>query len=215
MSREELEQAVALLYRRFREETVPEGDLTKMISLTLNWAKPSQAPHLLARAVQAGLLEHREDGFEITFDPAEVDLPFGFKPPGSLFEEDEMPDATPANASADAPADEASPAPDPSAEDPEEHPGTATAAAAAGQTIGSGDRPLLEDLLDLLAEHGGGDRKVAVAAVNNKQDKLGGKVTMEAAALIVVAEEGLEVHDPACQVLEDLGVEPPVTTRGA
>lgn len=211
MSREELEQAIALLYRRFREPTVPETDLTKMISLTLNWAKPSQAPHLLARAVQAGLLKRREDGFEITFDPAEVDLPFGFKPSDGLFVETEMPAAEPA---AEASAPPASEADDDAGPSEEEHPGQATAAAAAGESTGEEDGPLLEELLDLLAERDG-DRKAAVAAVNNKQDALGGKVSMEAAALIVAAEAGLAVQDPALRVLDELGVEPSETARRA
>ncbi len=209
MSQEALEQAVALLYRRFREPVVPETELTKMISLTLNWAKPSQAPHLLARAVRADLLERHEDGFKITFDPAEVELPFGFKPPDALFEETEMPEPTAptdtGTQDGSAPAGQADKATSAAAGGT----GSTPVTPAAAETVDQGDRPLVEELLDLLAEHGGGDRKAAVASVNNKQDALGGKVSMEAAALIVAAEEGLAVDELALRVLDDLGVEPP------
>lgn len=209
MSQEALEQAVALLYRRFRDPVVPETELTKMISLTLNWAKPSQAPHLLARAVQAGLLERHEEGFEITFDPAEVELPFGFKPPEALFEETEMPEAT---ASTGTGSDAGDASGGPTAKAAQGSPGetaSTTEDAPAVETRDQGKRPLVEELLDLLAEHGDGDRKAAVASVNNKQDALGGKVSMEAAALIVAAEAGLPVDELALRVLEDLGVQPP------
>lgn len=209
MSQEELEQAVALLYRRFRDPVVPETELTKMISLTLTWAKPSQAPHLLARAVRAGLLERHEDGFEITFDPGEVELPFGFKPSDGLFEETPMPAAT---ATADTGTDDASTSGGPTTETVQESPGetvSATEDVPAGETLDQGQRPLVEELLDRLAEHGDVDRKAAVASVNSKQDALGGKVSMEAAALIVAAEDGLAVDELALRVLEDLGVDPP------
>ena len=198
MSRD-LEQAVALLLRRFREPVVPEKDLVKAISLTLGWTKPSNAPHLIARAVRAGLLEQTANGLKATIDPNAIDVPFGFRPPEALFAQTEPLDAVAAAPAASAPAaasagvtDEPAATPDPS--------GTAQPAPI---TLPK-DRPLLEGLLDDLAAVLGGDRQAAVAEVNAKQQALDGAITLDACALLVAAEHGIELGDRPAELLAAL-----------
>lgn len=82
----ETEQALAVAFRRFKDDTVPRDDLVKAMSLELDWTKPSRAENLLDRGLNAGHLEEDEDGLVARFDPAEVDVPFGFAPSEELFE---------------------------------------------------------------------------------------------------------------------------------
>lgn len=180
----ELEAALALVFRKFREETVSENDLVKAMSLTLGWTKPSSAPNLLARGVQEGLVERTGDGFRPTFAPNSVDVPFGFKPAKHLFDDAEMPAATTPH-TGPKPAEPASPA---GATDPEPAP----------------DRPALEALLDAIAGALELDRKEAVAKVNAKQQALENAITLDACALLVAAEAGIPIDEHAARVLEGL-----------
>jgi hypothetical protein len=82
----ETQQALAVLFRRFNDEAVPRDDLVKAMSLELDWTKPSRAENLLDRGLNAGHVEEREAGLAAGFDPAEVDVPFGFAPDEELFE---------------------------------------------------------------------------------------------------------------------------------
>lgn len=190
----ELRQALALLYKRIGERTASETDLTKVMSLTLNWAKPSQAPHLLARGVNAGLLDKQEDIFTVTFEPDAIEIPFGFKPSEDLFSEVEMPADT-VSSPPDGPADEGQDEGEPPTEPEAAKPPPAT-----------GQRPVLEELLDEVAEHLEGGRKAAIAKVNARQDELEGMVTLDAAALIVAAEHGVAVAQAAERVLDELRI---------
>ncbi len=181
-----LEHALALLFRRFRDPPVSEDDLVKGMSLTLNWTKPSRAKHLLARGVQEGLLKEDQEAYAPLFDPSDVDVPFGFDPPSELFEPVEAPRDDGAQ---DAP--EAAP----EEESPEDK-------APASRPVES---PVLESLIDAITERlDGEDRTRAVAAVNAKEEELGGLVTLPAAALIVAKEHGVDVTQQAGEVLETL-----------
>jgi hypothetical protein len=64
------------------------------------------------------------------------------------------------------------------------------------------ETPLLDRLLDRVADALGGDRNEAMAAANACQDTMGGLVSIEAAALLVAHREGVDVGDEAEQVLD-------------
>lgn len=164
----ETQQALAVLFRRFKEEAVSRDDLVKAVSLELDWTKPSRAENLLDRGLNAGHIEASDEGLSTAFDPAEVDVPFGFAPDEELFEPVET-------------------SPDSDDEGPSE-----------------GEAPLLDELLDRIAEQTGGDRKEAMAAANARQDAMGGLVTIEAAALSVAHSHGLDVEEVAGKVLANL-----------
>lgn len=177
------------------------------MSLTLGWTKPSRAVHLLQRGVDAGLVDEEDGAYRATFDPSETDIPFGFDPSDELFDppsgsttsqtdapppQDEMetepePAATPTDTE-----DQAEAAPEPAEPD---RPAVAQAAAADG---------ILDELLEAIAERVEGGRKRAVAAVNAKQEETGGLVTLDAAALLVAKEKGIDVRGHAAAVLDRL-----------
>lgn len=184
----ETEQALALVFRRFQETPVPEDELVKTMSLTLNWTKPSSAANLLDRGVEAGLLERGEDGLAPRFDPGEVDVEFGFDPSGDLFEPVEV-------------STEPAPGPEPDPE-PEAEPDDDRDRAPTPEADPSG--PVLEPLVQAIADATDDDRNAAIAAVNAKQEQLGGLVTLPAAALIVAHEHGIDTREHADAVLEDL-----------
>lgn len=191
---DELEKALALVFRKFRSPVVPEGDLVKLMSLQLNWTKPSEAPYLLARGVQHELLEHSEAGYRPRFDPNGVDVPFGFKPPRDLFSETALSEPDPE--AAEVPVE------------PEEAPRTAETLASSEPALEDGptDRPVLESILDAIASHTGEGRREAAAAVNAKQEALDDALSLDACALLVAAELGIDVEDYARQVLDSLKV---------
>lgn len=190
----QLESALALLFRRYRDPPVSEDDLVKGMSLTLTWTKPSSATHLLARGVHEGLLEHGEDGYTPLFDPGDVDVPFGFDPPNELFEPIEPPAEDPA--------------PTGSTEAATEAKGPAKEVDPVGleeATEAWDDTPILEALVDRIAERvEGGNRRAAIAAVNAKQEALKSLVTLPAAALIVARELGLDTAEEGQSLLEEL-----------
>lgn len=169
------EQALAVLFRRFKETPVPRNDLVKAVSLELDWTKPSKAENLLDRGLNAGYLEDNDEGLSPRFDPGEIEVPFGFAPDEELFEPVETVEG-----------DEA------------ESEGEGSGGEAGGSTA------MLEALLDRIAQTVDGDRKQAVAAANARQEAMGDLVTIETAALLVAHGEGLDVEEEAEQVLAQL-----------
>lgn len=170
----ETEQALAVLFRRFKGQAVPRDDLVKAMSLELDWTKPSLAENLLDRGLNAAHLREDEEGsLEPAFDPVEVDVPFGFAPSQELFEPVETREA-----GNDAEAEETD--------------------------VAAGASSTLDHVLDRLAQALDGDRNEAVAAANGQQEALGGRVTLETAALLVAYKKGLDVGGEAEQVLASL-----------
>ncbi len=208
------EHALALLFQRFRDASVDENELVKVMSLTLNWTKPSRATNLLDRGVNAGLLERDGDTYRATFDPTEVDVPFGFSPDDEIFDSVPTPDDPDTADAGEADVDtettpepgapKAATAPEAeTAEDADSDPDDALEIT--DDATSATDRALLEPLLKRIAERlEDGDRKRAVAAVNAKQDALGGATSLEVAALLVGKEMGLDVTDDARAVLDEL-----------
>lgn len=183
----ETEQALAILFRRFKEESVSRSELVKAMSLELDWTKPSQAENLVDRGLNGGYIRETDEGELVaTFDPTEIDVPFGFSPADKLFEPVERPETDSADAQ------------------------TAEQGQAAGDAGGQPSAPgeasgLLEELLTRIADTAEGDRKRAVAAANAKQEALGGLITFETAALLVAHAKDLNVQDEAKTLLASLG----------
>lgn len=174
------------MFRRFKENQAPEQELVKVMSLTLNWTKPSKAANLIDRGVDAGLLEREDDRIQARFDPQAIDVPFGFQPDEELFEPIEAPEP--------ATGDETESTDEPGAE-----------ASQPTQRLDEAEgSPILERVIDRIATSLEGEREQAVAAVNAKQEALGGLVTLDAAALLVARERGLDVEEDAREVLERL-----------
>lgn len=82
----ETQQALAVLFRRFKDQPVSRDDLVKAMSLELDWTKPSRAENLVDRGLNAGHLADAGEGITASFDPADVEVPFGFAPSDELFE---------------------------------------------------------------------------------------------------------------------------------
>lgn len=189
-----------MLFRRFDDGPVAEDELVKVMSLTLGWTKPSRAVNLLERGVNAALLDEEDGTYEAAFDPSEVDIPFGFDPSDELFE----PPSGSTASETEAPAAETETEPAAEAGDqaeaaPEQTEPDGPPAAGAGAADG-----ILDELLEAIAEKVEGGRKRAVATVNAKQEEMGGLVTLDAAALLVAKERGIDVREHAEAVLERL-----------
>lgn len=175
----ETQQALAVLFRRFKDERVKRDALVKAMSLELDWTKPSRAENLLDRGLNGGHLEQDDEGaLAAAFDPQAVDVPFGFAPSEELFE----------------PVETA----------PEQPPGSEQGGPGPSEHAPPERTALLDDLLDAIAERLDGERNRAVAAANARQEAMGGLVTLETAALLVAHEHGLTVADRAEDVLEAL-----------
>lgn len=201
----QVQQALALLFRRFKDGRAPESELAKVMSLTLNWTKPSRARNLLDRGLNAGYLAR--DGAELVaqFDPDEIEVAFGFRPEDQLFEAVETAETqSPATQAAES-TETTEPGGNVETEaEAETALATGEEAEPPGQASPPADQPVLERLLDAIAEYLDGDRKAAVAAVNAKQDRLGESLTLDAAALLVAAEHGIDPSEHARAVLERL-----------
>lgn len=196
----QVQQALALLFRRFKDGRAPETELAKVMSLTLNWTKPSRARNLLNRGLNAGYLARDGDELVAQFDPDEIEVAFGFRPEDQLFDPVET-------AEAKKPTTETKETTQPEGNtevEAETDPASGEEADPPGQAALPADQPVLERLLDAIAEHLDGDRKAAVAEVNAKQDGLGESLTLDAAALLVAAEHGIDPSEHARAVLDRL-----------
>ncbi len=204
----QVQQALALLFRRFKDGRAPETELAKVMSLTLNWTKPSRARNLLNRGLNAGYLARDGDELVAQFDPDEIEVAFGFRPGDELFETVETAETqTPATEAAESRETTETPEPEGAMEMEAEagtDPATNEEAEPPGPAAPPEDQPVLERLLDAIAEHLDGDRKAAVAEVNAKQDRLGESLTLDAAALLVAAEHGIDPSEHARAVLKRL-----------
>lgn len=191
-----------MLFRRFDDGPVAEDELVKVMSLTLGWTKPSRAVNLLERGVNAALLDEEDGTYRAAFDPTEVDIPFGFDPSDELFEPPSGSAASETEAAAaegQAETEPAVEAADQAEATPEPTEPDGLPAAGAGAADG-----ILDELLEAIAAEVEGGRKRAVATVNAKQEEMGGLVTLDAAALLVAKERGIDVREHAEAVLERL-----------
>ncbi len=76
----DVERALAFVALRRGRTTLPEADWRNILSLDLGWMPPGQAASFVARAVAAGTLWPDGDALRLAFDPATVEVPFGFRP---------------------------------------------------------------------------------------------------------------------------------------
>jgi hypothetical protein len=82
-----LRAAAAAPFKQKGRTRVAEQAFVVALSLDRDWMSPDQAKRLLDVADGEGLVERVDGDVEATFDPSEVEIPEGFAPDASLFQE--------------------------------------------------------------------------------------------------------------------------------
>jgi hypothetical protein len=82
-----LRVAAAAPFKQKGRTRVAEQAFVVALSLDRDWMSPDQAKRLLDVADGEGLVERVDGDVEATFDPGEVEIPEGFEPNASLFQE--------------------------------------------------------------------------------------------------------------------------------
>lgn len=77
---------MAAAFRHLRKERLQKVEFIYYISIDRKWMNKDQAALLLERARDEGLIIQKDGTFVPAFDPAEVDIPLGFKPSGDVLE---------------------------------------------------------------------------------------------------------------------------------
>lgn len=72
--------ALAFVARRQASRVLPRTRWAHVLSLELGWMSPGQATAYVDRAAAAGLLRSQGEALELAFDPANVEVPRGFRP---------------------------------------------------------------------------------------------------------------------------------------
>src|SRR5688572_17737382 len=148
--------ALAFVSRRQSARSLPRTRWVHILSLELGWMSPGQAGAYVDRAASAGLLRPQGESLELAFDPANVEVPRGFRP------------------------------------DPNEAPAPAAAA-----------DPFVE-WLDKVVAATRKTRADVLKDVEERQKRMGGMLTAEAALLWSAADAGLDVRAAAQKSLESL-----------
>lgn len=82
-----LRVAAAAPFKQKGRTRVAEQAFVVALSLDRDWMSPDQAKRLLDVADGEGLVERVDGDIEAAFDPGEVEIPEGFSPDASLFQE--------------------------------------------------------------------------------------------------------------------------------
>lgn len=82
-----LRVAVAAPFKQKGKGRIPEQAFVVALSLDRDWVSPDQAKRLLDVAAGEGLVERADGDVEAAFDPDGVEIPEGFTPDASLFQE--------------------------------------------------------------------------------------------------------------------------------
>jgi hypothetical protein len=82
-----LRVAVAAPFKQKGKPRIGEQEFVVALSLDRDWMSPDQAKRLLDVATGEGLLTRAEGDVVAEFDPDDVDIPEGFVPDSSLFQE--------------------------------------------------------------------------------------------------------------------------------
>ncbi|GAA5263262.1 DUF2240 family protein [Methanocalculus sp.] len=81
-----LKTVVAAAFRHLRKERLQKVEFIYYISIDRKWMNKDQAALLLERARDEGLITLVEGAWVPAFDPAEVEIPLGFKPSAGVLE---------------------------------------------------------------------------------------------------------------------------------
>ena len=76
----DVERALAFVAARSGRAERPAMDWIHALSFELGWMSPTQATAFVARAKEAGTLWEERDLLRLTFEPASVQVPLGFRP---------------------------------------------------------------------------------------------------------------------------------------
>ena len=84
-----LQTAVAAPFRHMHRERLRRPEFIYFLAIDRRWMSRDQAGALISIAIRAGLL--REEGGVLvpSFNPAEVDIPLGFRPSDDIFLQEE------------------------------------------------------------------------------------------------------------------------------
>ena len=81
-----LQIAIAAPFRHTRKNALRRNELVYYYALDRKWMSTDQAATLLKRGEESGLLRQEDGIFTITFDPATITVPIGFRPASAVFE---------------------------------------------------------------------------------------------------------------------------------
>ncbi|KUK68501.1 MAG: Uncharacterized protein XE11_0204 [Methanomicrobiales archaeon 53_19] len=77
---------VAAAFRHLRKERLQKVEFIYYISIDRKWMNKDQAALLLERARDEGLITQVDGAWIPAFDPAEVEIPLGFRPSADVLE---------------------------------------------------------------------------------------------------------------------------------
>jgi hypothetical protein len=81
-----LKTVVAAAFRHLRKERLQKVEFIYYISIDRKWMNKDQAALLLERARDEGLITQVDGAWIPAFDPAEVEIPLGFRPSADVLE---------------------------------------------------------------------------------------------------------------------------------
>ena len=80
----------ALPFKRKGTDSIKENEFIMALSMDLNWFKPETAKTFIQTTVDSGIITREEGMLKAQFDIHGVQIPMGFKPDVSLFEEKDV-----------------------------------------------------------------------------------------------------------------------------
>ncbi|MFC6721681.1 DUF2240 family protein [Halobacteriaceae bacterium SHR40] len=82
-----LRRAVSVPFRQRGVTRMTESEFVVALSLDRDWFSPDQAKRLVTVAAGEGLLDREDDDIEVTFDPADIEVPDGYEPDESILQQ--------------------------------------------------------------------------------------------------------------------------------
>ncbi|HVL48791.1 MAG TPA: DUF2240 family protein [Candidatus Thermoplasmatota archaeon] len=92
----DLRRALAYVFRRKGETTLPKTVFKQSVTFDLHWFAPEQTKKLLEHALAVGALVADGDHVRPAFNVATIEVPMGFRPTEDILSEIPEPDAAPA-----------------------------------------------------------------------------------------------------------------------
>ena len=84
-----LQTAVAAPFRHMHRERLRRPEFIYFLAIDRRWMSRDQAGALISIAIRAGLLNEEDGALVPTFNPAEVEIPLGFRPSDDIFLQEE------------------------------------------------------------------------------------------------------------------------------
>ena len=80
-----LKTTVAASFRHMRRTELLKREFIYFLTIDRRWMNRDEVERLIKLADEAGLIDVEGDSLKILFDPSEVTIPLGFKPPSDIF----------------------------------------------------------------------------------------------------------------------------------